>query len=165
MHHRGVDGLALARAAVKAMRHRRVVWGGSTLTMQVVRILEPAPRTFAAKVDQLLKAIKLERILGKDEFLELYLTLAPFGGNIEGVRAASLIYLGKEPKRLSLSEAALLAALPQSPEALRLDRNPEAARAARNRVLASLAARGDCQSSVCLNRRARGRCFLPAPPH
>ncbi len=82
-----------------------------------------------------MRAIEIERQLGKDEILNLYLALAPFGGNLEGIRAASIAYFGKEPKRLSLAEAALLVALPQSPETRRLDRYPERARAARDRVL------------------------------
>jgi penicillin-binding protein 1C len=92
-------------------------------------------RSVYAKVRQMVRAIELERQLSKDEILDLYLALAPFGGNLEGVRAASIAYFGKEPKRLSLAEAALLVALPQSPETRRLDRYPEAARAARDRVL------------------------------
>src|SRR6202012_2473940 len=79
--------------------------------------------------------IELEHMLSKDQILDLYLTLAPYGGNIEGIRAASLAYFGKEPRRLSLAEAALLVALPQSPKNRRLDRHPEAARTARDRVL------------------------------
>ena len=82
-----------------------------------------------------MRAVQIERQLGKDQILDLYLALAPFGGNLEGVRAAALGYFGKEPKRLSLAEAALLVALPQSPETRRLDRHPETARVARNRVL------------------------------
>ncbi len=140
--HRGVDLAALLRAGVQAVVHRRAVSGGSTLTMQVVRMLEPGPRTVAAKIDQIFKALKLERALAKNDIVDLYLTLAPFGGNIEGARAAALVYLGKDPKRLSLAEAALLAALPQSPEARRPDRHLDAARTARSRVLSTLAARG-----------------------
>jgi penicillin-binding protein 1C len=137
--HRGVDALALVRASYQALRHGRAVSGGSTLTMQVVRMLEPRPRTLAAKIDQIFKALKLERMLGKQEILDLYLTLAPFGGNVEGVHAAALLYLGHEPKQLSLAEAALLTAVPQ---ARRPDRHPDLARAAKNRILATLAARG-----------------------
>src|ERR1700730_10025372 len=73
--------------------------------------------------------------MNKDQILDLYLAMAPFGGNLEGVRAASIAYFGKEPKRLSLAESALLVTLPQSPETRRLDRYPDAARAARDRVL------------------------------
>src|SRR3979411_3401135 len=83
----------------------------------------------------MVRALEIERQLTKDQILDLYLTLAPFGGNLEGVRAASIAYFGKEPKRLSLAEAALLVALPQSPETRRLDRYPDAARAARDRIL------------------------------
>jgi penicillin-binding protein 1C len=134
--HFGVDPLALARAAWQLASNRRIVSGGSTITMQVARLIEPRrDRSIPAKLRQMVRAIQLERMLSKDEILDLYLTLAPFGGNLEGVRAASIAYFGKEPRRLSLSEAALLAALPQSPERRRLDRHPEAAQEARDRVL------------------------------
>jgi penicillin-binding protein 1C len=146
--HRGVDFLALARACIEAVRSRGVVSGASTLTMQVVRLLEPKPRTFSAKLDQILKALKLERAYTKEEILGIYLTLAPYGGNVEGLRAASLIYFGKEPKRLSAAESALLTALPQSPEARRPDRHAEAARAARDRILTTLASRGLLEPTV-----------------
>ena len=88
------------------------------------------------------RALQLDWHLTKDEVLELYLTLAPFGGNLEGVRAASFAWFGKEPKRLTVGEAALLVALPQSPERRRPDRRPEIAKAARDRVIATLAERG-----------------------
>ena len=140
--HRGVDVAAALRAAGQAVRHGRIVSGASTLTMQLVRLYDPRPRGLQAKALEALRAVKLERHLNKDEILRAYLTAAPFGGNIEGVRAASLIYLGKEPAELSLAEAALLVALPQAPETRRPDRAPETARAARDRVLANLAARG-----------------------
>jgi penicillin-binding protein 1C len=140
--HRGVDFLALGRACIEAIRSRGIVSGASTLTMQVVRLLEPKPRSLGAKLDQILKAFKLERAYTKEEILGIYLTLAPYGGNVEGLRAASLIYFGEEPRRLSAAEAALLTALPQSPEARRPDRHPEAARAARDRILMTLASRG-----------------------
>ena len=117
-------------------RNGRIVSGGSTLTMQVARLLEPrTDRTFGAKLRQAVRAIQLERALTKDEILTLYLALAPYGGNLEGVRAASLAYFGKEPRRLSLGEAALLVAIPQSPEARRPDRSAEVAKRARDRVL------------------------------
>jgi penicillin-binding protein 1C len=134
--HRGVDPLALGRAAVQLATRGHIVSGGSTITMQLARLMEPRrQRSLYAKLRQIVRAIELERALGKDEILNLYLALAPYGGNLEGIRAASIAYLGKEPKRLSLSEAALLVALPQSPETRRLDRYPDAARAARDRVL------------------------------
>jgi penicillin-binding protein 1C len=137
--HLGVDPLALGRAAFQLVTRGHIVSGGSTITMQVARLMEPRQqRSIAAKLRQMVRAVQLERKLSKDEILDLYLTLAPFGGNLEGVRAASLAYFGKEPKRLSLAESALLVALPQSPETRRLDRYPDAARAARDRVLARM---------------------------
>ncbi len=125
------------------MTHGHVVSGGSTLSMQVARLIEPRPeRSLSAKLRQAARALEIERAVGKEGVLDRYLMLAPFGGNLEGVRAASLAYFGKEPKRLTTSEAALLVALPQSPEARRPDRAPDVARAARNRVLRRVAARG-----------------------
>jgi penicillin-binding protein 1C len=141
--HHGVDMLAMLRAAGQWISHGRVVSGGSTLTMQVARLLEPrAERTLSAKARQLVRAVELEYHLSKDQILALYLSLAPYGGNIEGVRAASFAYLGKEPRRLTLGEAALLVALPQSPEARRPDRSPDIARRARDRVLDRVATAG-----------------------
>lgn len=140
--HRGVDPWALGRAALQVVTHGRVVSGGSTLTMQVARLLEPrAERSLTSKLRQMVRAIQLEQALKKDEILELYVNLAPFGGNLEGARAASLAYLGREPRRLALAETALLVALPQSPEARRPDRSGSAARRARDRVLDRIAAR------------------------
>lgn len=135
--HRGVDPVGVFRVLTEVARHGRLISGSSTLTMQTARLLEGRhEKTGAGKLRQMIRAVQLEQRLSKQEILNLYLKLAPFGGNIEGVRAASLIYLGKEPRRLSLAEAALLVALPQSPEARRPDRSPEAAKRARNRVLA-----------------------------
>jgi penicillin-binding protein 1C len=134
--HDGVDPLALGRAAYQLITRDHIVSGGSTITMQLARLIEPRRRrSVYAKLRQMVRAIELEHELTKDQILNLYLTLAPYGGNLEGIRAASIAYFGKEPKRLSLAEAALLVALPQSPENRRLDRHPEAARIARDRVL------------------------------
>jgi penicillin-binding protein 1C len=141
--HCGVDPLALARAASQLFRSRHIVSGGSTITMQVARLLEPRhARSVLAKLREIVRAIEIERILSKDEILGLYLSLTPGGGNLEGIRAASLAYFGKEPRRLSLAETALLVALPQSPEFRRPDRSSKAARRARDRVLDRLAAAG-----------------------
>ena len=141
--HPGVDARALLRAAVQWLWRGHVVSGGSTLSMQVARLIEPrAERSLSAKLRQIARALEIERAVGKSGVLDRYLTLAPFGGNLEGVRAASLAYFGKEPTRLSVAEAALLVALPQSPEGRRPDRFPAAARAARDRVLERVAERG-----------------------
>lgn len=139
-NHRGVDLLALGRASLQAVQSGHIVSGGSTITMQVARLLEPRPeRRFSDKLAEMVRAFQLEQRLSKTQILNLYLSLVPYGGNIEGVRAASLAYFGKEPKRLSTAEAALLVALPQAPEARRPDRAPDAARTARDRVVARLA--------------------------
>src|ERR1700722_1781838 len=134
--HAGVDPLALGRAALQLGTRGHIVSGGSTITMQLARLMEPRrQRSVSAKLRQMVRAIEIERQMSKGQILDLYLAMAPFGGNLEGIRAASIAYFGKEPKRLSLSESALLVALPQSPENRRLDRYPNAARAARDRVL------------------------------
>ena len=141
--HPGVDPLAVMRAAYQFVTHGRIVSGGSTITMQVARLLEPRRhRSLDAKIRQTVRALELEWALSKDEILGLYLTLAPYGGNLEGIRAASLAYFGKEPRRLTLGEAALLVALPQSPEFRRPDRFPEKAKLARDRVLDRIAGKG-----------------------
>jgi penicillin-binding protein 1C len=136
--HPGVDVFALLRAAGQFLAHGRVVSGGSTITMQVARLLHPHRHTLLGKLRDIEMALRLEAQLSKQQILSLYLTLAPFGGNIEGVRAASLIYFGHTPATLSVQEAALLVALPQRPEARRPDRHPAAAEQAVARVLARL---------------------------
>jgi len=134
--HGGVDPFALGRAALQLVTRGHIVSGGSTITMQLARLMEPRrERSVYAKLRQMVRALEIERQLNKDQILDLYLALAPFGGNLEGVRAASIAYFGKEPKRLSSAESALLVALPQSPETRRVDRHPDLARAARDRVL------------------------------
>jgi len=141
--HSGIDPLAIARAAGQLVANGRIVSGGSTITMQLARLAEPREsRSLWAKARQAFRAWQMERRLSKDEILARYLTLAPYGGNIEGVRAAALAWFGKEPERLTVSEAALLVAMPQSPEARRPDRNPGEATAARDRVLARMVSAG-----------------------
>jgi penicillin-binding protein 1C len=141
--HHGVDAWAMVRAGWLLIRHQRILSGGSTLTMQVARLLlGEHERSLWGKIRQALLALSLERRFSKDEIVRLYLRLAPFGGNLEGVRAASLAYFGKEPRRLSHAEAALLVAIPQSPQSRRPDRFPEAARRARDHVLARVLAAG-----------------------
>ena len=140
--HPGIDPLAVVRAAGRNLVRGRITSGGSTLTMQAARRLEPRPRTLGAKAFQAVRAMQLEARYSKDQILALYLTLAPYGGNLEGVRAASLAWFGHEPSSLTDGEQALLIALPQSPEARRPDRHPAAARRARAWVLARLRTKG-----------------------
>jgi penicillin-binding protein 1C len=158
--HAGVDLAALLRAAGQMLASGHIVSGGSTLTMQVARLLEPrSERSLAAKLRQIVRAVELERALTKDEVLALYLSIAPYGGNLEGIRAASLAYFGKEPRRLTLGESALLVALPQSPEARRPDRSTEAARRARDRVLDRVASSGLFADTEIAQAKAE-----PVPP-
>lgn len=140
--HGGVNPLAFGRAAWQALRHGELVSGGSTLTMQVARLIEPIPHSATGKLRQVSRALQLEWHLSKREILTLYLDYAPFGGTLQGVQAASYGYLGKPASQLSPAEAALLAVLPQAPSRLRPDRHPEAARRARDKVLARLALQG-----------------------
>lgn len=134
-YHPGVDPLAMLRALCQLIKTGHVVSGGSTITLQVVRLLEPRPRTFHYKLIEIIRALQLELHFSKKEILEIYLTLAPFGSNIEGIRAASLFYYGKEPKHLNLSEAALLVALPQSPNRIKPDQHPYIAKQFRDKVI------------------------------
>jgi penicillin-binding protein 1C len=165
--HRGVDPVAAARALFQFGSTGHIVSGASTLTMQTVRLLEPHPRSFIGKLREVAQALALERQMSKDQVLGLYLTLAPFGSNLEGVRAASLVYFGKESTRLSAAEAALLVAIPRSPERLRPDRHPEAARSARDRVLERMAEAGVISPATLAESRAEGipRARLAMPFH
>ena len=137
--HPGVNPLALVRAAWQNLSGGRVVSGGSTLSMQVARLLDPHSRSLPGKLKQLWRTLQLEWHLSKTEILTLYLNRAPFGGTLQGVAAASWAYLGKPPSQLTHAEAALFAVLPQAPSRLRPDRHPHAAQAARDKVLRRLA--------------------------
>ncbi|MDQ8032096.1 MAG: transglycosylase domain-containing protein, partial [Bordetella sp.] len=145
--HPGVNPAAMARAGWQWVAHGRIVSGGSTLTMQVARMLDPElsgqpSRNLPAKWRQVWRAIQLEMHYSKDEILSLYLSHAPMGGIVEGVEMGSRLWLGKPASDLSDAEAALLTALPQAPSRLRPDRHPQAAAAARDKVLARMAERG-----------------------
>lgn len=153
--HHGVDLQAGLRAAGQALASGHVVSGASTLTMQVARLLEDGPTgTLSGKLRQARLALALERRLTKDQILALYLDRAPYGGNTEGLRAAARAWFSKEPQRLTPAEAALLVALPQSPESRRPDRYPEAAGAARDRVLARAETAGAISADTARAARA-----------
>jgi penicillin-binding protein 1C len=141
-HHPGVDLLAVARAVWTDLRHRQVVSGASTISMQVARMADPGARTVRSKLRESFRALQIERRLGKDRILETYLNLLPYGGNVEGIGAAAWFYFGKGPDQLSLGEIALLTALPRSPHKFDPTLHPRAAQVARDRVLGQLAARG-----------------------
>jgi penicillin-binding protein 1C len=135
-NHLGVDPVASVRALKQLAITGHIVSGGSTLTMQLARLLEHSrERSVAVKLRQMARAVQLEMRYSKEQILSWYFTFAPYGGNLEGVRAASLSWFGKEPKKLSVAEAALLVAIPQSPEARRPDRFPARVKAARDRVI------------------------------
>jgi len=134
--HPGVNPFSFLRAAYQNLRAKTIVAGGSTISMQIARMMEPKPRTWSAKIREIFRAFQLEQRYSKKELLEIYFNMAPYGGNIEGVAAASWLYFGKEPSGLSIAEAALLTVLPKSPNRYRPDLNPEEARRARDRALA-----------------------------
>ncbi len=140
--HPGFNLYALFRALCQYIQSGKPKSGGSTLTMQVARILHPHSKTLYGKIGQLFRALQLEFYYSKEEILTFYLNYAPFGGTVEGVQAASFTYLGKSARELSHAEAALLAVLPRAPSRLRPDRHPERAAKARNKVLDHLAKRG-----------------------
>ena len=166
--HAGVDPLATARAIAQTVLHGRRVSGASTLTMQVARLLEDgATGTWSGKLRQVRVALALERVLSKDEILALYLQRAPMGGNLEGVRAGSLAWFGREPGRLTEAQAALLVALPQAPALRSPDLHPQEARAARDRVLARAAAVGviDDDDAAAAMREPLPAARRPFPAH
>ena len=153
--HRGIDLMAIARAAAQNAAARRVVSGASTITSQLVRLavseretaegsssLVRRPRTLATKVREFILALKLERVLSKEHILERYLNLAPFGGNIRGVQAASLIYFGKPAFRLSPSEACLMIGMLKGPTLYRPDTRPAAARERRDAIIRLMERKG-----------------------
>jgi penicillin-binding protein 1C len=169
--HKGVDPVALLRAGVQAALNGRVLSGGSTLTMQVARLLEESGTgQLSGKLRQMRVALALERRLSKDQILDLYLRLAPYGGNVEGIRAATRLWFGKDPARLTPAQAALMVALPQSPETRRPDRFPAAAAAARDRVIARLERAGVLDADRAAAARGepvpdRRRDFPALAPH
>ncbi|MBI5267542.1 MAG: penicillin-binding protein 1C [candidate division Zixibacteria bacterium] len=137
--HPGFNPVALVSAALTDIKAGRIVRGGSTISMQVARMMEPKERTIPNKIAEIYRALQLEMRYSKKELLELYFNLAPYGGNIEGIGAASYLYFDKPPSQLTLSEIAILTALPASPTRFRPDKNLDLCAARRARVLATLA--------------------------
>lgn len=156
----GVDPVAILRATAQFAATGHVVSGASTLTMEVVRLLHPAPRTFEAKLREALQAISLTEHYSKNQILSMWLSLAPFGGSITGVKAASRLWFGVSPRSLDPAQAALLIALCRRPEALRPDLHPQAARRARNRILAQAAREGVINAATATQAEAE-----PVPRH
>jgi len=137
-HHRGVDLAAMIRAVKQNLSNRKIISGASTISMQVIRILEGRKRTLPNKIIEIVHAIHLETLYSKEDILRLYFEIAPYGGNIHGIKAASSRYFHKYPEDLTLVECALLAGIPQSPSRLRPDRYPNRAKQRRDRVLLSM---------------------------
>jgi penicillin-binding protein 1C len=161
--HAGVDPVAMLRATYQALTRGKIVSGGSTLTMQTARLLEDGTTgKWAGKLRQIRVALALERHLTKEQILALYLNRAPFGGNLEGVRAATRAYFGKDPRRLTPAQAALLVALPQAPETRRPDRHRDAARAARARVVERMLLAGVLDSDMAQTAQSEP---IPAQKH
>ena len=164
--HPGVDAVAVVRALASNLHAGNIVSGGSTITMQTARLLSPHPRDYGNKMIEALRAVQLELRYSKRDILSIYLTLAPYGGNLEGVRAASLSYFGHEPGSLTLGEQAQLISLPQAPEARRPDRHPVAARATRDLILKRMVQAGtidDLQAHEAMNEPvASQRLVFPA---
>lgn len=164
--HPGFNPPALARAGWQWLTEGRIVSGGSTLTMQVARLADPAlagrpSRSMGAKLRQIWRAVQLELHYDKDEILALYLTHAPMGGIVQGVEMGSRLWLGKSAMQLSRAEAALLVALPQAPSRLRPDRHPQAAQAARDKVLERMARLGAWDADDVADARIEN---VVAPP-
>jgi penicillin-binding protein 1C len=169
-YHPGVNPIAVVRAAVGNACAGRVVSGASTITMQLANLVDPRPRSYTRKLRQMFRALQYETVYSKDDILEMYLNLAPYGGNIEGVAAASRAYFGKAPAALSVAEAALLAVLPQSPASHNPIAHPQQALEARNRLIDRLERRGLIDHRTAADSRQRPLpdelCAMPfAAPH
>lgn len=148
-YHPGVNPAAIARAAVQNIRNGKVVSGGSTLTMQVIRLYRKGERNIWNKLVECLLATRLELKYSKDEILALYASYAPFGGNVVGIEAASWRYFGRSAEELSWAEAATLAVLPNSPSIIHPGKNREQLKAKRDRLLRRLMESGKIDSTDC----------------
>jgi penicillin-binding protein 1C len=138
-YHPGINPLAVTKALVRNMWRRQRTSGASTITMQVVRLLHPKGRNYANKVLEMFQAMQLEFHYSKDEILQMYLSLAPYGGNIEGVKAAALLYFGQPPQALSLAQIVTLSIIPNNPRILRPGANNDIILKERNRWLSRFA--------------------------
>lgn len=141
-YHFGLNPVSIIQAAIANIKARRIISGASTITMQIARMMEPKERTFRNKFIEAFRSLQLEFHYSKDELLTMYFNMAPYGGNIIGSAAASHLYFGKHQKNLSLGEATLLAAIPNSPTTLRPDVNPKMAKNARDKLLGILLKHG-----------------------
>lgn len=158
--HPGIDPLAVGRAFWQNLRARKVVSGASTITMQVIRLSRPGrSRTLVEKIIEMIMALRLELSASKNEILTLYVTHAPFGGNVIGLEAAAWRYFGREPDKLSWGETAMLAVLPNKPALIHPARNREHLLKKRNALLDHLRHKGVIDSLTCKLAKAE-----PLPP-
>ena len=134
-YHPGVNIFAVFRALYSNIVSGERISGASTITMQLVRILEPRERTYFNKLIEMLRALQFELHYSKEEILQLYLSCAPFGGNVEGIASAAYIYFNRAPEELSLAQASALIIIPNNPNGLRIDRNADKTKAERNKWL------------------------------
>jgi penicillin-binding protein 1C len=139
-YHPGVNPIAVVRAFFKNVFRMKRTSGASTITMQVARALEPRKRNLGSKTIEMFRAFQLEWKYSKDEILQMYLNLVPYGGNLEGVKAASLLYFSKNPDHLSLAEITALSIIPNRPSSLVMGKNNELIVQERNRWLKKFAA-------------------------
>ncbi|MGZ5133628.1 MAG: transglycosylase domain-containing protein, partial [Flavitalea sp.] len=139
-HHPGINSLSMARAVMKNIFRMKRTSGASTITMQVAKALEPKPRTYVNKMIEIFRAFQLEWKYSKEEILQLYLNIVPYGGNIEGVKSASILYFRKNPDHLSLAEITALSIIPNRPSSLVIGRHNELIKRERNRWLEKFAA-------------------------
>ncbi|MCF7928198.1 MAG: penicillin-binding protein 1C [Spirochaetales bacterium] len=151
--HIGVSPPDLLRAFFQNLRDGYGSAGGSTITMQTARLLDPKPRTIASKFVELFQALKLETLFSKEEILSLYLSNAPYGGNIRGIRSASLRYYRKEPERLTYAESAALAVLPNAPGLISLQTDRASLRKRRNLLLSRMTEQGFLPESLLQTAR------------
>ena len=137
-YHWGVDPLSIGRATYQNLKNKRIVSGGSTLTMQTIRLARNESRTFGEKVIEMILATRLEFRASKEEILSMYVSHAPFGGNVVGLDAASWRYFGHSAEDLSWAESAMLAVLPNAPAIIHLSKGRKTLLAKRNRLLKQL---------------------------
>ncbi len=136
--HLGFDPFTLLRATYVNLKNKKILQGGSTITMQLVRILDPKPRKISSKIKEIIQAIKLEILYSKEKILKLYLSSAPFGGNVSGIKAASLKYFGKEERDLTWAECATITALLKSPSKANLEKRRDILKNRRDFILKKL---------------------------
>lgn len=168
--HPGVNPFSVGRALFSNIFTGRRTSGASTITMQVARLLEPKPRTYFNKACEMFRAFQLEYHYDKEEIMQFYLSYLPYGGNVEGVYAASMIYYQRPPSNLSLSQSILLTVIPNRPNSLRMDRHPKEAKEARDLWIARFEKEGVFSNQdlqIALNEPVQAERISPQPkaPH